>query len=390
MRLPAAARRDVELCSYCPKLCRDVCPVACAEHNERLTPAEKGATAMAVTAGRIPLDAEAASTFYACTGCAASAPACKHRIDASAGMEAARALAVASGAEPPRARAVADRIRAHGAPYRRDLAAIVRERIGEGNPARAATVLFAGCDVVARTPEVLDAGLALAAACGTGHPDALGVYVGSPFCCGYPLAVLGYHDLFVDHIRRVGNALSGAERVLTLSPACAEALGPRAAHAGAPLGARVAPLVSFLGAHADGLAGTLDPERALAALAPAESAAGVFYHDACTLGRRLGVYEAPRKLLGAALGAPPAELIRNRDAGGCAGGGSGYEAVSPDGAARIAAQRIDEARTQGAGAIVTGCPTARRLLADAAATGGPPLPVGDLIAVAAAGLEPQA
>jgi Fe-S oxidoreductase len=85
----------------------------------------------------------------------------------------------------------------------------------------------------------------------------------------------------------------------------------------------------------------------------------VAYHDACHLGRGLGEYESPRRLLALAaertLEAPAA-----REEGGCSGGGGLMPRALPEVAVDVARR---EAATAAAGGetLVTACPTSSRM-----------------------------
>jgi len=109
----------------------------------------------------------------------------------------------------------------------------------------------------------------------------------------------------------------------------------------------------------------------------------VTYHDPCLLGRLSelyipwngeikaygyhnppkhwrrgtdGVYEAPREVLKAIPGIELVEMTRNEENAFCCGGGGGVPAAFPDFAMWTATERLDEARSTGAEAIVSSCP----------------------------------
>jgi Fe-S oxidoreductase len=90
---------------------------------------------------------------------------------------------------------------------------------------------------------------------------------------------------------------------------------------------------------------------------------GVRYHDACALGRGLGVYAAPRALLTRLLGAAPHEFARHGVEARCAGGGGILPSTDRPTADAIAAARVDEHLDEGGGAIATTCASSRKSLA---------------------------
>ncbi len=117
----------------------------------------------------------------------------------------------------------------------------------------------------------------------------------------------------------------------------------------------------------------------------------VTYHDPCHLGRlgeaylgdwpgdkrqrpaalrrtgKRGVYDAPRKLLAAIPGLELLEMERIRQYAWCCGAGGGVLEAHPEFAAWTAGERLAEARSSGAEALVTACPWCERSFRDAPA-----------------------
>jgi Fe-S oxidoreductase len=113
----------------------------------------------------------------------------------------------------------------------------------------------------------------------------------------------------------------------------------------------------------------------------------VTYHDPCHLGRQgedyvpwngtekkifgqavcydpprpryngaFGVYDAPRNILNAIAGVQLVEMERIKEAAWCCGAGGGAREAYPDYSAWTAGERIEEAESTGAQALVTACP----------------------------------
>jgi Fe-S oxidoreductase len=119
----------------------------------------------------------------------------------------------------------------------------------------------------------------------------------------------------------------------------------------------------------------------------------VTYHDPCHLGRladpwyhwepkyeppniavgktwrrgREGVYESPRNILKAIRGLELIEMERHHDNAWCCGYGGGVGLAFPDFAMWTASERIEEAKSTGAEAIISCCPNCKDLLGRAAA-----------------------
>ncbi|TAN46157.1 MAG: hypothetical protein EPN24_01765, partial [Candidatus Methanoperedens sp.] len=90
----------------------------------------------------------------------------------------------------------------------------------------------------------------------------------------------------------------------------------------------------------------------------------VTYHDPCHLGRHVGVFEEPRKVLKSMPGVKFVEMERNRDEQRCCGAGGGVKAGIPDLALAVAKARMNDAKATGAQVLISTCPFCRRNLID--------------------------
>lgn len=80
----------------------------------------------------------------------------------------------------------------------------------------------------------------------------------------------------------------------------------------------------------------------------------VTYQDPCRLGRHLGIYDPPRRLLEAVPGVELVEMARNRHAATCCAGGTWSNCDRF--AKKIQVDRLREARAAGAEVLATACP----------------------------------
>jgi Fe-S oxidoreductase len=380
MSLSRAAVEAAQRCVPCPGPCRDACPVAHESARETLTPrakmsfvamtvgratpavdglasklpsllgtlAEKARGLVAPPAGRA-LDAEIAETFYACTGCGQCREACDHDNDVVGTLYAARAEAGARGLAPAGASEMVARVARSGHPIPGDLAAAL-ERLGEENASvtRGVAVLFAGCEAPLRTPSVVAAGLRAAAAL-----RAPLAFPTEALCCGRALLEAGELEGFRDQVQKTWARL-GEREVVALSPACARALLEGARVAGVEPRGPVVHITTYLTRH-------LGPQTQFPAL-PGRA----LYHDPCHLGRGLGEYEAPRRLLELALTGGVAEPPRTRSQADCCGATGLLTETFPETARAMAMARADELRAAGGGLqIMTACPSCRTTLTTA-------------------------
>ncbi len=180
---------------------------------------------------------------------------------------------------------------------------------------------------------------------------------GDEWCCGYPLYVAGMRNRMaslaqhnVAQVRAVG-----AEQVVFTCPSCY--------YAWSHLYSEVTDTSGIQLLHATELLAELLREDRLP-LGPVEEV--VTYHDPCDLGRKSGVYDAPREVLTAIPGLELREMSMNRQDALCCGGGGDVETVDPDIPAGVAARRLAQVEATGAKYVVSACQQCERTLQEGA------------------------
>lgn len=113
----------------------------------------------------------------------------------------------------------------------------------------------------------------------------------------------------------------------------------------------------------------------------------VTYHDPCHMGRHVGVYDEPRRVL-QEMGVKIKEMDFIKEDSKCCGAGGGVKACFPDLAAGIAEKRVREAAATGAKTLVSCCPFCKFNLADAANLTKEPIKVKDLTTLVIEAMEP--
>lgn len=367
-----AYRREIEYCSYCPKLCRFACPVAQVVPSETLTPTGKMTLLRLLRDQVLPFDAAAAEVFYHCTGCLISRTYCEHRIEVLPPFEAARAEAVARGVAPAKVGQALATWQKHGNPFGENLSATIRRQVPEPYLSGSAEVLvFPGCTMLHYHPDNLSAIVQVLAALGV---DFRVLHEGR-ICCGNPIHTLGHREAFETHRRELLARLSPWKTIVSPCPTCIFYLNqfylrdlrrkaPQAFH-----------LTEFVAARLNGLKIQTPLNQK------------VIYHDPCHLGRYLGVYDPPRLLLQKATGLPPLEFDAHREAGTCCGGGGGVPLTHPQTARAISRNKIQEFARSGAELLATACPMCQRMLGRAGRDQG--VRVEDVFSLLAKSLGPQ-
>ena len=168
----------------------------------------------------------------------------------------------------------------------------------------------------------------------------------SDHCCGGPAFNAGLDDVFHENADRFIADLKekGIRKVLLSCPGCLNMLKNEFPRSG----------IEFV--------------HIVEVLETADIGGGigmrVAYHDPCNLGRKSGVIDAPRALLGA-VGCEVVEFADHGSRSACCGGGGGFATLHPGGSMVSSNERVEEAIEMGADAIATACRTCRDRLADA-------------------------
>lgn len=342
-------RQAIELCTFCPRLCSDRCPVSLAEARETVTPQAKmawlGLLRQKTADAAAPPVLPSTLPVYACTGCGACTQACLHGVEPGVHLLAGRALAEAHQAGHPALADLPRRQRARARAAAAEVAAAVPEErrrpdapvaylppcLGSPGPAEDARRMLRLSD---RAPGLSgEAPMSIAAA--------------ESGCAGYPLLAGGFVEEFRLYAEVFSRRVADHATLIVGCPACAWLLRTQYPLYGVPVRPQVLHLAEWLGRHAEALP---EPPRL----------GRIAYHDPCHLGRGLGVYEEPRAVLSRATAAL-CEFARSRKDAACAGGGALLPLTAPATARAIARERLRDL-PPGVETVVTACPSCQRQL----------------------------
>ncbi|MGQ9600527.1 MAG: (Fe-S)-binding protein [Anaerolineae bacterium] len=178
------------------------------------------------------------------------------------------------------------------------------------------------------------------------------------WCCGYPVYSAGMKERMKELAEHNIACLveTGAKTLVTTCPSCYYTwhhLYPEILGRDVP--AEVLHATEFI-AH-------LINEGQLK-LGPVEDV--VTYHDPCDLGRKSGIYEAPRQVLRRIPGLTFREMAQHGPDSLCCGGGGDIAMYALDVAADVAQRRMRQAELVGARYLVSACQQCKRTLADGA------------------------
>jgi Fe-S oxidoreductase len=388
-------RHSMESCNHCGQ-CKwvlgpktkghdfaEICPIHMQFHFDAYSGQGLLHIAQELLNGELAPEPGLRDLVYACTTCGACDVNCKSIRDMEVldTIYALRARLVESAAAPlPAHQAQADAVSAernlYGAPHR------ARADWANGDPrcaTNAAVAYFAGCAAAYRQPDVALNTVRILEAAGI----EFSILGPDEQCCGGPLWRTGQVAAAAEQVRANLSALA-RRGVKTIITSCAECFGtlrgfyPRIADF--PFEVRHISQVVQDAIESGQLTFTRRVEET------------VTWHDPCLLGRlsepfvpwhgtidkfgyhtppkswrrgHEGVYDAPRRVLGAIGGIRVVEMPRNEENALCCGGGGGVREAFPDQARTTACERLREAASTGATEIVSSCPFCRDTLTDA-------------------------
>jgi len=338
---PADVAKQLDYCTFCPKMCRHACPVSTTTGRETLIPQAKMDRLNKLRAGVEPWKAETADPLWGCTGCRHCTVYCDHANEPGLVLLAGRAEAQRRGVAHPALTGYAERFRARD----ERLARHEKEIFGAERFAESGQVGFwPGCDSVDKGAADIAAAFAVFDRVGAEHVKLVDAGLA---CAGYPLLAAGLTDLFRWHAGKVATALRRFRTVVVNCSACLYSLRSQYDGEGVSVGTEVLSLAEFMVQHASRL--------------PTPSTKkSVYYHDPCYLARYAGVLEPPRRVL--AQIATVREFGWSRQDTECCGGGGLLPKTAPSTADAMARRRLAEVAAKGGGTVVTSCGTCAFML----------------------------
>ena len=314
----------------------------------------KMALARALVDGVIEYDAEIAERVFACTECGACTQECFKYLPLGEIYTAMKEDLAERNLVPEGRKGLLGPLESEGNPYgkagdKRTAWAPGNERIGR----TAEVALYVGC-----TPSYVRRGIARSA---YSVLEALGVdfaLLDDEVCCGHPQITMGRPDLAKAQMEKNLAAIerSGAKTVVFACPGCLDTFReeiPR--HLGKRLPFEALHLTEYLA----------DSSK-LETLPLRKQTRIVTYHDPCSLGRGLGIFDAPRRVIAAVPSSRLVEMPRTKERSYCCGNGGFARYDHEPMSVETELSRLAEASACEADAVISACPACQIGLLDAA------------------------
>jgi heterodisulfide reductase subunit D len=343
-------------------LCLSVCPSYRATLNETDSPRGRIALTRAQGEGRLERSENYADKFFRCLLCASCENICPSGVIVADLLQEARNDVAACDLLPRRLAeldaAIAAQHNISGEDNRTRLlwADNLSEPPSGLGKERAEVAFFVGCvgSFFPRSYSIPRAFVQILEKAGVDYA----LMGGLEWCCGYPQFINGELDLAKEAIRhnvaRVRQL--GASRVVFTCPSCYHIWQ----HTYPDVLGEALDVESL---HATELLDQLIQENRIQ-MGPFPRT--VTYHDPCDLGRKSGVFDAPRRVMQHIPGLTLVEMQEARENAHCCGGGGNLESHNPALSEAIAGQRVQQAAATGAEMIVSACQQCERTLNNAA------------------------
>jgi len=308
--------------------------------------------ARALVDGIIDYDEDIAKRIYSCTECQACAEDCFKYLDTTAMFAAMKQDLAEMGLIPENFKralegegGLDESHNVYQAPHEERLAWLSDAMRDSYVDRPAETAFFVGCSsAYVRQNMAIDTADTL---------DALGAdftILSDEWCCGHPYLAAGEVDKARESLEHTIEQYEklGVKRVVFNCPGCLKTFKHDAPEV---LGRRL----PFEPVHLLEEIAYMAEEGKLT-FKPLSPKIVVTYHDSCTMGRWLDIYEAPRTLLKHIPGVSVREMPRNRGNAYCCGAGGLIRFDYAESSDRAGVERLREAEGTGADVLMTSCP----------------------------------
>lgn len=366
-------RETTESCKHC-YMCRHACPTFLATKLDSHTPRGYALLLSEIDYGFQSFTPTIVDRFYQCSQCGLCREDCAYHWAEDEVVRNGREEIVTRNKAPQRIEAVSARIIESGSPFQNPTRRV--EALSANTGMKSAEVLyFAGCSARQNHPNIVSAVEKV-----LGTLKITWTVLREEGCCGTPLWELGYSDAAKKIAEGTAERIRSIQPKILLSgcPHCTRAFSELYPKWGVALPESIQ--ILHTSQYFDRLlsAGTFKVKKGKL---PAAS-----YHDPCQLGRKLGVYEAPRRLIKAATGSKPSELFHSRQAAECCGAGSALFLTDPALVGRVAEKRLASAAETGSRLLITACQNCKGVLSAIKGSGCVDMEILDLVEILARSL----
>ncbi len=321
--------KDLMKCIKCGE-CMNKCPAYLITTWEHLSPRGR-----VILSNYIENDREVIKSIFSCFTCGACEINCKAEIKFTDSIEKVRGAFITYNINPEKHRILAEKMENYGNPY------------GELPPNfeidKAELIYYPGCTTIFREKEIFESVIKILNKLEDEY------IIENRYCCASTSIRIGYGDKYAKrNFRRLRDVveISNAKKIITSCPGCYRTLKRDYEKFGG-LDVEIQHITEFLCERIE----ELNVRKYLKK---------VTYHDSCHLGRHMGIYEEPRRVLREI--ADYVELKRSKKDSFCCGGGGGVKVAFKDLSLAVRNERLKEIKNSKAEEVITACPFCYRNL----------------------------
>jgi glycolate oxidase len=365
---------EILSCIQCG-FCRAACPVFEQTYLSSRNTRGRLILAYDLLAGTVKSSPELAEVFYQCTACFNCGVVCPAQVKVTDIIQSVREKLVSEGHLPDIFGKLVANVEQHGNPFgkpkeeRTDILpkdSVKRiadlsqefpkaETQGKREPDKtkeSPVLLFLGCTSAYVDSQIVPSVVRVLESAGVDY-NVLG---NEECCCGYPAYIIGASSEFkkcVDKNLATISQLDPGSLVVVCS-SCYKTL------------TKLYPEMDLKISHAVEFIEELIVGGRVQFSKKRRTPRKVVYHDPCSMGRHMGVYESPRTVLRSIPGVELVEFEMNREQAKCCGGGGGFKVYDKKLSEELGYTRILQAVDVGAEIVTTSCPTCKERLEIAA------------------------
>jgi len=327
-------------CSLCPNMCRFDCPVSEAEKNETLSPSGRSRIAYLFEMGFL-VDEDVPDTLYSCCNCDACRQWCPFDFSLGDILIGVHRDLVKQNNLPKPVLELQDIIQKKHT--------LDGKSFNIAGKHKGDFLYFMGCTVMAEHESIAKAM--------TGIMDKKGenwAVLEDEWCCGAPLYNLGFNEDFVkiaeQNIQKIKE--TGCKTIICSCPTCAYMFKEIYPKFNLKINAKILHASEYLAELSDSLYNNSEKIEK-----------NCVYHDPCTLVRKLGIAEQPRRVLNSIKGLTLKESYFHGKDTQCCGRGGSLGKTHPEISDKITKKRLKELKKY-ADCIITACPTCKSAFSD--------------------------
>lgn len=335
--------KTIRMCRFC-WMCRHACPTFLYTKNDAHTPRGYGLELSMILDGLREFEPLNIERIYQCSQCGLCREICVTHWPEDDMIHGAREEIVTAGKEPQRVRQIANSIIEKGTPYGNEEKKwnVPSDISGKKHTE---VLYFAGCSTRQNHPEIMESINKIFKVINIEW-----TMLESEKCCGMALFDLGYTGEAIKVAQKLADTISdmGPKVLLTGCAHCYRTFKEKLPEWGINLSSD---LQIF---HTTEYFEQLISKGKLV-LNKVSDKLSISYHDPCQLGRKMGIVDAPRKLIKNLTGKAPIELFHNREAAECCGAGTAMFLIDPELSEGIAKVRLERVKEEQAEVLVTAC-----------------------------------